>query len=259
MPRATRPVEPGVQVLELGTADVADQRVAPRGPVAGRTSEVDHGHGEPGVDVGLHLGAPRSSSSQVGPPCGRTNDRERSVAVGRRRRSRGPTVRAGCRTGTRRTVVRPAARSPSAREHLVAAVVEDARRVRAVALRGGTTRCRRAGRGRRRSGLPDARSASSVLAARSSGRGDAGPRPGARAATPSRRATSRARPPRRAGPSGDRSSHRSPAPRSPVAGSPVRSWITASRRRRRRATMRPSTGSSPRRGGRRRPRRSAGR
>ena len=50
--------EPGVHVLELGAADVSDQRVPPLAAVPDRAAVVDHADREPGVDVRLHLGLP---------------------------------------------------------------------------------------------------------------------------------------------------------------------------------------------------------
>ena len=50
--------EPRVHVLELGPADVRDERVPPLSAVPDGAAVVDHPDGEAGVDVRLHLRLP---------------------------------------------------------------------------------------------------------------------------------------------------------------------------------------------------------
>ena len=78
-----QPLEAGVQVLQLRSADVADQRVTPLGAVPGRPAVVDHRHGEPGVDVGLRFRAPPILVQPGRPAVRPDQDRERPVALRR--------------------------------------------------------------------------------------------------------------------------------------------------------------------------------
>ena len=76
--------EPRVDVLELGPADVADERVAPLAPVADRAAVVDHPDGEAGVDVCLRLRLPAVEVEPRRPAVDEHEHREGPARVVRR-------------------------------------------------------------------------------------------------------------------------------------------------------------------------------
>ncbi len=222
-----QPPEPGVQVFELGTADVAGQRVAPFGAVPGRTAVVDHRHGESRVDVRLCLRAPPILVQPGGSAVGTDQHRERPVAL---RRGVEPMDRLPVR------VVEPERDVRTSRRRALPPGEETPHRPGRPGCAGprrrspsGARPSRPGARVPQRPVRPDARSGRARPSRDRSGTGDAGPRRGWPAVARTRRATSRTPRPDPAGRSARRSTSPSPAPRSSVASSPDRSWITASR------------------------------
>ena len=75
-------VERVVEVLELGSTDVADEGVTPLRAPTGRPSVVDEHDGESGVDVGLDLGMPLVLVEPGRAPVRTDQDRPRPCSAG---------------------------------------------------------------------------------------------------------------------------------------------------------------------------------
>ncbi len=80
-PAPDQVLEAGVHVLELRSADVANQSVPPLAAVAHRPAVVHETHHEAGVDVGLHLGLPAIEVEPRRPAMDEHQDGERAARV----------------------------------------------------------------------------------------------------------------------------------------------------------------------------------
>ena len=181
-------VQPRRHVVHVGEPGVAGQRVTPGTPVPGRTPVVRHRHQEPRVDIGLDLGHVAVDVQPMRSAVDEHHHGVRAVAVG----LDDPAVHVlPLPVSVAPVAERPARRRLADCDRLLAAIGQHTRsRGRRRCAR--TRRCRRAGRGHRRSSRGASRSSSPRRWRRRRGARCRDPRTDARPGRPWRRGTSAA-------------------------------------------------------------------